>query len=132
MKKFGFFMLLCLLTFGVFADVKESDLYYVNVKVVRAFSHSKGYYIIYRTSSRNLAEVFVPFTWFKSGDGRANLKNSSGRIDPYLSLYTKNGEFDHINIVLPIENPTDLVWGTLRNPKEYDSKFDVETVQFKY
>lgn len=132
MKKFGIIAILFVLSFALYAEVGESDLYYVNVKVVRAFMHNKGYYVIYKTSMKDMAEVFIPYSWFKPGDNRAKLKNASGRIDPYLSLYSKNGQFHHINVVLPIENPSDLVWGTLRSPKDYDDKFNVETVEFKY
>lgn len=132
MKKNLFIAFLFLFSFGVFADVKESDLYYVSVRVVRAFHHSKGYYIVYRSKSNELAEVYIPYKWFKSDDGRAKLKNCSDRIDPYISLYTKNGEFDHINVALPIENRSDPVWGFLRSPQKYDEKFDIETIQFVY
>ena len=132
MKKIGFLAILFALSFGLFAEVKESDLYYVRVNVVRAFMHSKGYYIIYRTSGMDLAEVFIPYTWFKPGGKRAVLVNTTDRIDPYLSLYTKNGEFDHIKVALPTTSPKSAVWGILRYPTEYDSKFDVEKIEFKY
>lgn len=132
MKKFGMMLFLLTLIFGSFADVKESDLYYVQAPIVRAFMHRKGYYIIYRTSTKNLSEVYIPFSWFKPGDGRAHLKNSTGRTTPYLSLFTKDGTFHHINIVLPVENPRDAVWGLLKNPGAYDDKFNVETVEFQY
>lgn len=133
MKKFRFFALFFLLSFGLFADVKESDLYYVRVKIVRAFMHKNGYYIIYRTSDMGMAEVAIPYSWFKPNDKRAHLVKSSGRIDPYLSLYTKNGEFSHIKVALPTEDPKNSVWGLLRAPSDYDSKFEnVETIEFKY
>lgn len=132
MKKLGVIAFLFTLTFGLFAEVKESDLYYVNVPIVRAFMHTRGYYIIYRTPKNSLGEVFVPYEWFKPNDKRARLRNSSGRIVPYLSLYTKAGEFDHINVVIPIENPTDLVWGFLKSPSQYNDKFDIETIEFTY
>ena len=106
MKKIGFLAILFALSFGLFAEVKESDLYY--------------------------AEVFIPYTWFKPGDKRAVLVNTTDRIDPYLSLYTKNGEFDHIKVALPTTSPKSAVWGILRYPTEYDSKFDVEKIEFKY
>lgn len=132
MKKLGIIALFAMLSFGLSADIVESDLYYVNVKVIRAFTHSKGYYIIYRTSGLGTAEAFIPYSWFKPGDKRAILKKASGRIEPYLSLYTKSGEFDHICVVLPIDNPKAGVWGTLRDPARYDASFDVESIEFEY
>ncbi|MEL3909336.1 MAG: hypothetical protein P1P64_10080 [Treponemataceae bacterium] len=133
MKKLKFFVLFFVLSFGLFAEVKESELFYVRVKVVRAFMHQKGYYIVYRTSNMGLAEVSIPYSWFKPNDKRAHLVNSSGRIDPYLSLYTKNGEFNHIKVALPVDNPKDPIWGLLRAPSDYDSNFEnVETIEFKY
>lgn len=132
MKKLGFLALLLTVSFGLFAEVKESELYYVRVRVVRAFTHQKGYYVIYSTPNMGLAEAFIPYSWFKPGDKRAVLTNTTDRIDPYLSLYTKNGEFDHIKVALPLTSPKSSVWGWLRTPAEYDSKFDVETIEFQY
>lgn len=132
MKKFGMFMLFCVLCLGAFAEVQESDLYYVNVKVLRAFTHRKGYYIIYRTSKMELAEAFIPYSWFKPADKRAKLDDTMGDIDPYLSLYTKDGKFDHVKVVLPLENPKDLTWGTLRYPYKYDESFNNETLELKF
>lgn len=132
MKKFFALLILLGVTAGLVAEVTESDLYYVNVKIVRAFIHSKGYYIIYRTSGMDLAEAFIPYSWFKPGDKRAVLSKASGRIDPYLSLYTKNGEFDHIRVVLPTDDLKAPVWGTLRNPARYNDSFDIDSIEFKY
>lgn len=135
-KKFKLFVI-AFLVFSIFvsvalwAEIKESELYYVNMQILRIYTHSKGYYIIYRKSGLESGEAFIPYSWFKPQDGRAVMGNHDGRITPYLSYYTKNGEFDHIKLVIP-KDPKHLIWGTLKNEHKYDDSFDIEALDLDY
>ena len=49
-----------------------------------------------------------------------------------LSFYIKDGKFDHIKIAAP-KDLTSPVWGTLKYPADYDSKFEgVESLELKF
>ncbi|AIN94699.1 hypothetical protein [Treponema putidum] len=112
--------------------VDEADVYYVNVQILRIFTHSDGFYVIYRRAGLKHAEVFIPKSWLEPKDGRARMELVNTRVNPYLSFYIKDGKFDHIKIAAPrdLGNP---VWGTLKAPNEYDSKFEgIETLELKF
>ncbi|PIE98754.1 MAG: hypothetical protein CR988_01935 [Treponema sp.] len=131
-KKFVFVLfLISIFCTAIFAEVKKSELYYVNVKILRIFTHSKGYYVIYRRAGLKTGEAFIPYEWFSIRDGRAKLEKASGRIDPYMSLFSKNGEFDHVKLYVP-SSPKSPEWGNLRNQSEYDDKFNIEALELKY
>lgn len=118
-------------TSNLFSDISESDLYYVNRPIIRVFTHRLGYCVIYRTSNLGMAQACVPYSWFKPQDGRAQLQLVSGRIDPYISLYTRDGAFDHVKLALP-KSEQHSVWSFLKAPSDYDHLFDIEEITFEF
>lgn len=139
MKKSILSLVFLVLIFSLFAIVPafsqkldESNVYYVNVQILKIFAHSKGFYVIYRRAGLKHAEVFIPKSWIEPQDGRAKMELVNTRVNPYLSFYIKDGKFDHIKIAAPrdLGNP---VWGALKAPNEYDGKFDgVESLELKF
>lgn len=129
-------MLACfILLFGIFAALpaaaEESDLYYVNVQILKIFPHPLGYYIIYRRAGLKTGECYIPQKWFDRRDSRAVLNLTSFDINPYMSIIMKAGKFDHVQIVAP-RNIQNVAWGTLDNPTEVSAKFNVETIPLEF
>ena len=56
--------------------IDEADVYYVNVQILKIFTHSDGYYIIYRRAGLKHAEVFIPKSWLDPKDIMINLKTT--------------------------------------------------------
>lgn len=137
MKKVFFYLIVSILV--AFASLpaysqktEEADLYYVNVQIVKAYQHTKGYYIIYRRANMQTGEMFIPHSWFSPQDGRGEVRRINARISPYMSVFTKNGKFEFVKVALPVNNPQHSVWGLLQNPSEYDGKFANETVELEF
>ena len=139
MKKTVLLFISALAIFTTFSSVsltsqkiEEADVYYVNVQILKIFVHPKGYYVIYRKSGLKHDEVFIPSEWLNPSDGRGKMELVNTRINPYLSFYIKDGKFDHIKIAAP-KDLTSPVWGTLKYPADYDSKFaGVESLELKF
>ncbi len=122
----------CLVGSAFAATTEEADIYYINVRIVKIFSHPKGYYVVYKRSGLKTGEAFIPYEWFSPKDGRAVITRVNNRVAPYLTFFLKDGKFDHIKISAPedLKNPA---WGTLQTPKNYDDKFEgVETLELKF
>ena len=113
-------------------QVREAELYYVNVQIIKAYQHNQGYYIIYRRPNMQTAEAFIPHKWFSPADGRGQVKRINTRVSPYMTVFTKDGKFEYVKVSLPVNNPQHPVWGFLSNPSEYDGKFNNETVELKF
>ena len=137
MKKSLFGLAVLALTFFVALPMhsqttKEAELYYVNVPIVKAYQHNDGYYIIYRRANMQTAEVFIPHKWFSPADGRGEVRRINAKINPYMSIFTKEGKFEFVKVSLPVNNPSHPVWGFLPNPSEYDGKFNNETIEIQF
>lgn len=98
MKKSILSLVFLVLIFSLFAiapafsqKIDEADVYYVNVQILRIFTHSDGFYIIYRRAGLKHAEVFIPKSWLDPKDGRARLELVNTRVNPYLSFILKTG-----------------------------------------
>jgi hypothetical protein len=136
MKKATLLFISFVLFFGIFAAIpaasEESDLYYINVQILKIFPHREGYYVIYRRSGMQTGECFIPTKWMDRRDQRAILMPIKSSIDPYLSIVTKKGEFDHVTIYAAkdFHHPT---WGVLDgNRADLDEKFKVEKLDIKF
>ena len=139
MKKSILSLVFLVLIFSLFAvapafsqKIDEADVYYVNVQILKIFTHSDGFYVIYRRAGLKHAEVFIPKSWLDPKDGRARLELVNTRVNPYLSFYLKDGKFDRIKIA----GPKDLrspIWGVLKDPNKYNGKFDgIESLELKF
>ena len=135
MKKSYFIIFLMIAGIASFLhanDIKEAEMYYVNVPIVKVYQHNDGYYIIYRRTNFQTGEVFVPHKWFNPKDGRGEVRKINAKISPYMSVFTKNGKFEFVKVSLPIDNPRHPIWGFLPNPSEYDGKFSNETIELQF
>lgn len=138
MKKSLLRFVFLIFVFGAFIAVplsaqkiEQSDVYYFNVPIVKVFVHSKGYYVIYRKPDLKSEEAFIPHKWFSPSDGRAMIQTINNRVNPYLSVYLKGGKFNFAKLALP-ENVKHPIWGMLKSPKEYDDKFNNESIELKF
>jgi hypothetical protein len=98
-----------LLAFSAFAE--SSVFYPVRLDVLKIFSHSEGYRVMYRQGAVGVAEFLVPIAWFQPG-GKAEIILGHGSAYPYAMVYFKDGKFDHLKLFL-VNNPLDATWGQL-------------------
>lgn len=126
----GFFLLLSVCAIQpVLAE--ESEYYYKNVQILKIFPHRLGYYVIYRRVGLKTGELYIPHEWFARTDQRAVLNRTDSNINPYLTIMTKAGEFDHIRLVVAkdINHPT---WGMISPGTDITEKFKIEKLTVEY
>lgn len=137
MKKSMLLSLAFILVFGLFAaipaasEAKQSEYYYVNVKILKIFPCKLGYYVIYRRAGLQTGEFYIPQKWLDRRDSRAVFNLTNQNVDPYLSIMMKNGEFDHVRIVASkdITHPT---WGQINQGEVPADKFNVEKLALEF
>ena len=108
----------------------ESDYYVKAVSIHKAYHHNNGFIIQYLKQDMSLHQVFVPYKWFDLPDDKekpwkAEVFYGSNPEYPYMNIYWDKGEFSHLRLYLR-EQKTDPSWGTIRNPRLFDDKFDIE------
>lgn len=113
------------------AASQESDMYYINVPILKIFPHRQGYYVIYRRSGLKTGEAYVPKTWLDRRDQRAIMNLYTGDIAPYMTIVLKEGEFNHVRVVVP-KNLKHPVWGVMGMREDLDPKFEVEKLDIKF
>ncbi len=108
---------------------EESDLYPVRVDVVRVYSHSQGYRVVYRKGATSVAELYIPSSWFVPG-GKAVMIKGRGPQFPYMVVYYKaDGSFSHVKL-FTLQNMKDPTWGTIEgDPGDH---FKVDTIKLEY
>ncbi len=135
MKKTILLVISFVLVFGVFAAIPaaaaESDLYYINVPILKIFPHKLGYYVIYRRSGLKTGEAFIPHKWFDRRDSRAVLNLTGQNITPYLTIMMRDGKFDHVRVVAK-KDTMHNTWGTIAENAVDAGKFNVEALNLEF
>jgi hypothetical protein len=110
---------------------EESNLYYVNVPILKIFPYKLGYYVIYRRSGLKTGEAYIPKGWFSPGDQRAILNQTDPGIEPYMTIVTDKGQFDYVQLVVAkdLNNPT---WGNLSPGTPIEDKFKIDKLSLEY
>jgi len=135
MKKAVLLLVAFMLVFSVVAVMpaaaEESDMYYVNVQILKIFPLHEGYYVIYRRAGLKAGEAYIPQTWLDRRDQRAVLNLTEQNITPYLSVIYKGGEFDHVTIVAAknLQHPT---WGNMVERDDQPDKFNIEKLDLQF
>lgn len=116
---------------GNSSEEEELDLYYINLPIVKIFTHPKGYYILYRSSNLKIGKLYIPWEWLDYRDQRAVYDTVSGDVSPYVSYITNSGEFYQIRIKASA-NLFHSTWGTIGSTTISDDNFDVESVEIVF
>ncbi|HTX71320.1 MAG TPA: hypothetical protein VMC79_00705 [Rectinemataceae bacterium] len=130
------FILLVILAAGLAADT--SAFYPVRLDVVKVFTHSEGYRVVYRKGYGDFADLYVPVGWFKtttdsSGTlhpAKAVLVRGDDPSYPYAIVYYKDGKFDHLLLFVK-SDPHDPMFGMLA-PDEGAGKFKDEDPKLEF
>jgi hypothetical protein len=108
---------------------ETSAFYPVRIDVVKVFSHSDGFRVVYRKGSADVAAVYLPARWFVSG-GKAELVRGNDTSFPYMSIFYKDGKFDHLRLYV-LADQHDPTWGILE-PSEGAGKFASEDLKIEF
>jgi hypothetical protein len=108
---------------------EASAFYPVRIDVVKVFSHGDGFKVVYRKGSADVGAVYLPARWFVPG-GKAELVRANDPSFPYMSLFYKEGKFDHLRIYV-LADQGDETWGVL-SPAEGAGKFTADDLKMDF
>jgi hypothetical protein len=107
-----------------FSEGKESEYFYVNVPLEKVYPYRKGYVVQYRKGVGQMARAYLPVEWFSKAAARGELHYlGSGTSWPYLAVYYKNGEFDHVRLYVR-RNQGHETWGSIPLTVNIDDRFE--------
>ena len=107
----------------------DSAFYPVRVDVVKVFSHRDGFMVLYRKGTADVGTAYLPVRWFVPG-GKAELVRANDPSFPYMTLFYKDGKFDHLRLYV-LSDQRDLTWGVLP-PSEGAGKFDSDDLKMEF
>ncbi len=111
---------------------KWSSFYYLNVMIEKVYPHRLGYVVVYRKSGNDLGRTYLPMEWFSESAGKGELIKQTGGTDwPYLSVYYKEGKFDHLRLYVR-QGFTHETWGNLPQGTNIDDNFKVEDLKLDF
>ncbi|MDR2094095.1 MAG: hypothetical protein LBP76_01075 [Treponema sp.] len=114
------------------AEEKKSDFFYINVPVEKVYIHQKGYVVQYRAGTIKTNMVYIPIEWFREAGGKADLINlPKGKAWPYLTIFTKAGQFSHLRLYIRRETAHES-WGNIPSNVNIEDRFDVEEIKLEF
>lgn len=120
-------LLIAIVSLGLAAEA--SAFYPVRIDVVKVFSHSDGFKVVYRKGSSDVSAVYLPARWFVPG-GKAELVRATDPSFPYMTLFYKDGKFDHLRLYV-LADQKDDTWGVL-TPAEGAGKFTADDLKIDF
>ena len=123
-------LVIALIAFFACALAAEASAFYpVRIDVVKVFSHADGFRVIYRKGTADVAALYLPARWFVPG-GKAELVRANDPSFPYMSIFYKNGAFDHLRLYV-LSDQHDDTWGVLA-PADGAGKFVSDEFKIEY
>lgn len=104
---------------GLFAQVpkdqtkypyQEATESYRNVQFYKVLDHKDAYIVVYPKSGLRVGQVSIPKKWYKENPRKLRFRFLPKGMQPYMSIFTKNGEFDYVLLTVPA-NRDHEVWG---------------------
>lgn len=100
----------------------ESEYYPKSFQIEKIYSHSLGYRIDYIKQNYSLGTLWAPIEWFRTTAGRGWISYGKNQAYPYITIYFKNGQFDHFKLYL-IESTAHRSWDILDSQGDYSEQF---------
>jgi hypothetical protein len=115
------------------SEDKKSEYYYTTVYVEKIFPYRKGYVVYYRKGLADMARTYLPLEWFTETAGKGDLvRIGPGSVWPSLTVFYKNGEFDHVRLIVRREMGHET-WGNIPLGVNLDSHFEnVEDIKLEF
>jgi len=110
------------------AGAYPKDAYYKVVPAMKVWMHQLGYMVQYWTSKSQVAEMYIPLTWFNKGvNSKPDILYANDPGVPYVTIFWVDGKFDHVRLYASSDSNS-LTWGVLSQATDLTSQFDVQDV----
>jgi hypothetical protein len=141
-KKFVFLTTLLLVLAGVLPLVAQQNnasssgkegIYALTISLERVYPYRKGYVVKYRKGINEVVDAFLPNEWFeKTGNKGDLILMGSGPVWPYMTVFYKDGEFDHVRLYVRKERSHES-WGDVPLHINIDDRFEnVESLALEF
>ena len=117
--------------FSLYAQEQDTKIFVKTVSIIKVYSHSAGYKVLYLKSNMDLGEFYVPMHWFTSAAGKGEIVWGDQPAYPYFSIFWVDGKFDHIRLYLH-KNIESETWGMLREASVDENVFEVEELNLEF
>ncbi|MGL4986011.1 MAG: hypothetical protein ACRC5H_02595 [Treponemataceae bacterium] len=127
MKKIIMLAALLVSTLSVFAVTQISDYTVLSYPVTRVYRNRDGIVVVFqKNSTTEQSQLYLPARWFHFNEKRSELVRTDNKMQPYVSVYKKNGEFFKSILYLP-KNPVHPVWQRIPNGMDFSEQFASDT-----
>lgn len=117
--------------FSLYAQQQDTKLFVKTVSIIKVYSHSAGYKILYLKSTMDLGEFYVPMHWFTSAGGKGEIVWGDQLSYPYFSIFWVDGKYDHIRLYLH-KNLDSESWGMLKENSVDEGIFEIEELNLEF
>ncbi len=117
--------------FSLYAQEQDTKIFVKTVSIIKIYSNSAGYKVLYLKSNMELGEFYVPMHWFASAAGKAELVWGDQPAYPYFSIFWVDGKYDHIRLYVH-KNIDSESWGILKEDSVEKSVFEVEELNLEF
>jgi hypothetical protein len=129
-KKIVFLTTLLLVLAGIIPLMAQDNstpptgTYAVTVTLERVYTYRKGYIVKYRKGISQTVDAYLPLEWFQGVAAKGDLiQLGSGTDWPHLTVFYKDGAFDHIRLYVRKEKSHET-WGTVPLGLNLDDRFE--------
>jgi hypothetical protein len=75
------------------------EVYYKVIHLMKVWTHELGYVVQYFNSKGEVADVYIPLTWFNQGaNSKADIVYGLEAAYPYMVIFWADGKFDHVTL----------------------------------
>ena len=114
------------------ANSYPKDAYYKVIPLAKVWMHQLGYMVQFWTSKSQIANIYIPITWFNQGpSSRADIIYGNEPAYPYLSIVWVDGKFDHVKLYV-LDHYDSPTWGVLSQAGDLTSQFNVQEVPMEF
>ncbi len=124
----GLFLLTSLPAFSQAQTTYPKDAYAKTIPLLKVWVHDLGYKLQFFNSNSQVADIYVPLTWFNKGAlSKADIVYGNEKGFPYCTIVWVDGEFDHITLYV-LNDFRSQTWGVLNVPGDLSAQFNVQEV----
>jgi hypothetical protein len=113
-------------------STEPEDIFVKTVPIVKVYTHSLGYKVLFVKSNMEIGSLYVPITWLGRSAGKAAMIWQTADRPPHFSIFWVNGKFDHIYLYVP-NNMSLPFWGTIdERDVDLSAEFNVDAPKLSF
>lgn len=111
----------------------ESKINYRCIPIYRVLDQPEAYIVLYQKAQHSIGQVTIPKKWYAADGKKAKklqFRNVSDGILPYMTIFTRDGAFDHVLLSMPLSRKSSY-WAVAETGTKVEDA-DKETLELVY